>query len=156
MRLQFVIIFHLTWATGFTQTIALECDSLVLRRILRAALKWQGEDVKSKHTLVRETTPFDSTRTLTSNEAYLDCPYFDVWPIEWINAESIKSELRDHLEHGSFTFYISRPAFILAGKECVVVNAVRSGEWGGSSRYLYIKKRGRKWKVYRAKIISVS
>lgn|GEM_PF-6024996 len=62
----------------------------------------------------------------------------------------------DSIGQMDFSLSISRPAFNSANTECVIRCSNHESEWGGGNRYLYFKKRGRKWKFIRASLISVS
>jgi len=142
-------------ATLAAQDLGAECDPTTLRNVLEAVLKIESKDLDRDYLLTLEAIPVESSREPSKEGSYRECQSFDAWPREWIQVGHVRPVPRDSIDHMSFSLFISRPAFNPEGTECIVRFANHESEWGGGKRYLYFKKRGRKWKLVRASLISV-
>jgi hypothetical protein len=148
--------------TGCSSQIAAQrsvvpaCDTTELRLILNTVLKAEMRNYDREYLFDQQAVPHHRGRGPWRDRPSSECEEFTSWPSHWVTFKKLKAVPRDSIKHMDYSIFISRPSFSASGNECAVVYSMHSSEWGGSTRFVYLKKRGRKWKRVRVSLVSVS
>lgn len=154
-RISLVIIILAIGSKGFSQTAT---DSLFISQIGQLQMKVADKCFKREFFLSNNSTPYDTTKDYfrigTDYNQFL-CGQFINWTDFKIRSKygSIETDITKKNE---YTCFISTPIFNSSKTKCRLLMNTHFSEWGGHTSYYYYKRKGKKWKLVKSSLISIS
>ena len=141
------------WASG-----QIVCDTVEVEKIVNAQLKFADKWFDRPFILTNSSVPYNPNKSIYQTDSV-----YTIYPCDKnLNWNQFKLHSKygtvesDTTTNKEYSLFISAPIFDEKKTKCRFITNTSYSEWGGQVRMNHYAKRGRKWKLVRSSLISVS